>query len=120
MKKIIVLLAIVIVLVSSFAYAQCNDYPDYALTRGITACGVTMILGMEEGFGSYNLSMIKSLTEVVEFQRMFNLPDESPLLCQRAYIAFPAFFGWFKDNYISMYYPKGWPGMDLKARQLSK
>lgn len=102
------------------ASAQCYDYPDYSLTRGLTACGVTMTLGMEEGFGTYNLTLVRNLTEVVDFQRTFNLPDESPLLCQRAYLAFPAFFGWFKDSYISMYYPKGWPGMNLKNNRRLK
>jgi hypothetical protein len=107
-------------LVPITASAQCNDYPDYALTRGITACGVTMNIGMEEGFGTYNLSLVNNLTKLVEFKKTFNLPDDSPLLCQRAYLAFPAFFGWFKDQYISWYYPRGWPGMDAKPRKMSK
>lgn len=113
MKKFLV---ITLLLLPITAAAQCEP-EGWEDVRTISACGVTMHLGIEQGFATMKKAQIDELVDLVDFKCKLGLPDSSPLLCHRAYLAYPAFFGFFYDSYMLRYFPKGWPGRGTRITQ---
>ena len=87
-----------------------EEHNPYSSVRYITACGVTMHLSMEGGYATHNLTQLRAFDELEEVRCRWNLPSDSPILCYRAYLAFPSFFGWFYPSFMRSHLPEGFPG----------
>ena len=97
--------------VVSTGQAQCqDDHWRFSPERYISACGVTIHLGIEAGYATYSQTQLRAFDELEEIRCKWNLPADSDILCYRAYLAFPAFFGWFYPEFMRQRHPAGFPG----------